>query len=214
MNQEQIDALWAAVNQLKASAEDGISADQVVEAIDSRISDIQVIGRNGVSGIMSGNTLHLSGKTDFQLPTVTPGETDEFEHPFQITCDGSTWSVGVTGSSVTDGTNGSNAAVGLTGGTLDPGDTKFVCLSADIDPVTLAASNFEVTAQTTAPDEVELNADPTPAQTKVNIVLGKVTDTFPFKSQGVLTALLLTHGLFNGTPVRVFTAYPSHPESL
>lgn len=144
------------------------------------------------------------------------GTGSDFRHPFRlekaVSGNDSGWKLSSWGSSITDGTNG--GALDITG--LDDfrqtdGDVWIqVDIMDDLTVSSLQGANVMVEVGGYA-DEVDFDEDG--IQTHANLFIGRVfvADGVYSFSQAINNAQLLTHGLVNGSAVRVFDSHTIHP---
>lgn len=141
------------------------------------------------------------------------------------------WRVSSNRSSITDGTNGDAVDLSPTGADWATGAvkfdvdtaitaTKYIVLKASVDP------DLEVTdwtlAAVNAADAVEVGTDAGPpiTQDEIRLLIGKVTiDTAPDPdvvsvSQAVFSPQMITYGLTNGLPSKVFASAPIQIDNL
>lgn len=142
------------------------------------------------------------------------------DHPFQIvtynTKSGPKYKVGK--GSIIDGTNG--AAIDLDGviEVEREATAGFVVIQATVDPDTLECTgwNSGVVTEANAEAEVVFNDASPPGQTKIVLLLGKITigDGVATAWQAWSTSARITHGFLNGQLVKVFEAAPTSPGKI
>jgi hypothetical protein len=152
-------------------------------------------------------------QSEYEVPDFQPGDGII---PWKLTVGGSTgsfvWSVSSAYGSVIDGINGSAISVTGTNANVGISATKYIVaegtVASDLTVTTLALT----AADAADAKEVLIAGDP-PAQTKVRLLIGKVTisgDAIE-GTQCVFTPQKLIHAALNGVVVRAFESAPYQP---